>query len=123
MKKVLIRLCVVLFVVGIIFMNEYHIFADGNSLGAGYNPDLVKPIGGDPIETKVTDIAKAIANIIRILTVAAVAIVGMKYMLADSQGRSKIKDNLIWILGGVLLVTSATVIIDKVADAASSALV
>lgn len=120
MKKVLIRLCVVLFVVGMIFMNEFGIVRA--KLGDGFNDGLVTPHHESEIEPKIEEYAVAIARIIRILAVAALAIVGMKYMFADSHGKSKIKDNLIWVLGGVLLVTSASVIIQIVANAGKEAL-
>lgn len=123
MKKVLIRLCVVLFVLGVIFLNEIQfVNAEESNLGSAFNPNLLPQNRDAEIEGKIEDIAIQIAKIIRIFTVAGVAIVGLKYMLSDSQGRSKIKDNLIWMLVGVLLVTSATVIIQKVAQASKEAI-
>lgn len=123
MKKILIRLCVVIFVLGVIFLNEIQfVNAEESNLGSAFNPNLLPQNRDAEIEGKIEDIAIQIAKIIRIFTVAGVAIVGLKYMLSDSQGRSKIKDNLIWMLVGVLLVTSATVIIQKVAQASKEAI-
>ncbi len=123
MKKILIRLFVVLFVLGAIFLNEIQfVNAEESNLGSAFNPNLLPQKRDTEIEGKIEDIAIQIAKIIRIFTVAGVAIVGLKYMLSDSQGRSKIKDNLIWMLIGVLLVTSATVIIQKVAQASKEAI-
>ena len=123
MKKILIRLCVVIFVLGVIFLNEIQfVNAEESNLGSAFNPNLLPQNRDAEIEGKIEDIAIQIAKIIRIFTVAGVAIVGIKYMLSDSQGRSKIKDNLIWMLVGVLLVTSATVIIQKVAQASKEAI-
>ena len=123
MKKILIRLFVVLFVLGAIFLNEIQfVNAEESNLGSAFNPNLLPQNRDAEIEGKIEDIAIQIAKIIRIFTVAGVAIVGLKYMLSDSQGRSKIKDNLIWMLVGVLLVTSATVIIQKVAQASKEAI-
>ena len=123
MKKILIRLCVVIFVLGVIFLNEIQfVNAEESNLGSAFNPNLLPQNRDAEIEGKIEDIAIQIAKIIRIFTVAGVAIVGLKYMLSDSQGRSKIKDNLIWMLIGVLLVTSATVIIQKVAQASKEAI-
>ena len=123
MKKILIRLCVVIFVLGVIFLNEIQfVNAEESNLGSAFNPNLLPQNRDAEKKKKIEDIAIQIAKIIRIFTVAGVAIVGLKYMLSDSQGRSKIKDNLIWMLVGVLLVTSATVIIQKVAQASKEAI-
>lgn len=121
MKKALIRTFVAIFVIGIIFASKLNVFAD---LGGAYNPGLVTENHSESgFETKVTNIGKGIARILQILSVMGVVITGFKYMTSpDASQKSKIKETLIWMCVGLLLVTSANAIISLVTRAGQQAL-
>ena len=121
MKKALIRTFVAIFVIGIIFASELNVFAD---LGSAYNPDLIPESHGESgFETKVKEIGTGIVRVLQILATIGVVITGFKYMTSpDASQKSKIKETLIWMCVGLLLVTSANAIISLVTRAGQQAL-
>ena len=68
-----------------------------------------------------TTISSTIVTVLQVLGVAGLAFNGFKYMSAGAEGKSKIKENMLWILFGLLLITSADAIINIIASAGDQA--
>ncbi len=120
MKRKIYRVFLTMLLVGIVIMNTEFVNAE---LGEGVDTGILNPIvtnpGNDKINGMFNTIATTVVKTLQILGVAGLAFNGFKYMSAGAEGKSKIKENLIWIFFGLLLVTSADAVIKLVARAGS----
>lgn len=122
MKRKFYRIFFILLLVAITFTSQQYINAD---LGEGVDEGILNPIvennGNERINNMFTTISSTIVTVLQVLGVAGLAFNGFKYMSAGAEGKSKIKENMLWILFGLLLITSADAIINIIASAGDQA--
>ncbi len=122
MKRKIYRIFFILLLVAITFTSQQYINAD---LGEGVDEGILNPIvennGNERINNMFTTISSTIVTVLQVLGVAGLAFNGFKYMSAGAEGKSKIKENMLWILFGLLLITSADAIINIIASAGDQA--
>lgn len=107
MKKVFAMLMLVL-VISVVLNNVFAVVTD-----PGYDPSL---INGN-LKKKVKSIWATVAKIVQIASVACVVFAGLRYMFASSDQRADIKQGLIYLTIGAVLVFGAILIIQLVAEA------
>ena len=112
MKKMFTVMCIMLIVAT--FCTE--LIAVTNP---GYNSNLV-PSG---IKTKTKNIWSTIVSIVKILSVACVVFAGVRYMFAAPDQKADIKQGLIYLTIGAVLVFGAISIINMVVSAANTVIV
>lgn len=122
MKRKIYRIFFILLLVAVTFTSQQYINAD---LGEGVDEGILNPIvennGNERINNMFTTISSTIVTVLQVLGVAGLAFNGFKYMSAGAEGKSKIKENMLWILFGLLLITSADAIINIIASAGDQA--
>lgn len=122
MKRKIYRIFFILLLVAITITSQQFINAD---LGEGVDQGILNPIvennGNERINNMFTTISSTIVIVLQVLGVAGLAFNGFKYMSAGAEGKSKIKENMLWILFGLLLITSADAIINIIASAGDQA--
>ena len=106
MKKVLL----VFVVLAIIFTVGTGVFADT------FRPTPVNGTVDNNIKSATQDAWATAIVIIRILAVAAVVFAGLRYMFASADQKADIKNGLIYLSVGAVLVFGATVIINVVVN-------
>lgn len=122
MKRKIYKIFFIILFVGVIIVNSEFVNAD---LGEGVDPSILTPIVTNSGDSKITGmfdtVSSTVVLVFQILGVAVLAFDGFKYMSAGAEGKSKIKENMAWILFGLLLVTSAGAIINLVSKAGNQA--
>ena len=114
-NKVIRTMCIVLIVLGIIFLDFHRVNA---SLGSGFDKNLIHEETVDStFKSKVQRISNTDIVVLQVLSVVGVVITGFRYMIADGSKKGEIKETLIWMCVGLLFVTSANVIINIVTNA------
>lgn len=124
MKRKIYRIFLILLFLAVILMNGQFTNA---TLGESVNEGILNPIVNNPGNERVNNLFKTISStvviVLQVLGVAGLAINGFKYMSAGAEAKGKIKENIIWILFGLLLVTSANAIINIIANAGRQAFI
>lgn len=122
MKRRIYRIFFILLLIVATLINQQSINAN---LGEGVDEGILNPIveneGNARINNMFTTISSTIVTVLQVLGVAGLAFNGFKYMSAGAEGKSKIKENMLWILFGLLLITSADAIINIIAKAGDQA--
>lgn len=111
MKKLAIVLGVIM-----LFSAMGSVFAFGGDpvlKDPGYNTDYVS----NNITSKAKDIWKTISVLVQIASVACIVFAGLRYMFTSADQKADIKQGLIFLTIGAVLVFGATLIIDFVARA------
>lgn len=118
MKRKIYKVFFIILFVGIVIVNSNFVNAD---LGKEVDPGILNPIvsnsGNGKINSMFNTIATTVVRVCQILSLAGLAFNGFKYMYAGAEAKSKIKENMIWMLFGLLLVTSADAIIRIISNA------
>lgn len=112
LKKIVKRIVFVA-IVFTLFVGFNYTFA---KLGEGFNTSYMphKVTIGGKFETAINDVVSTITAVMGVLGTAGIAITGVKYMYADSQSKAKIKQTLIWLVIGTILIFSAPAVIKVV---------
>jgi len=122
-KKILI----VFMLIMVVFANTQVLFATGGLLGGGNTTDKPKdPYIPGVVPGNVENIAKNIwataSVVIQIVSVACVVFAGLRYMFASADQKADIKQGLIYLAIGAVLVFGATSIINLVVNATNEIL-
>ncbi len=123
MKRKIYRIFFVILFVWVVAMNSNVVNAD---LGKEVDPSILNPIvtnpGNGKINSMFNTISTTVVVVLESLGVAGLVFNGFKYMSAGAEGKSKIKENMIWILFGMLLITSAGAVIGLISKAGNQAI-
>lgn len=110
-----------------IFMFCYFVFSTQifATLGEGFNNSLYNNVTSEQdteLDGLLFNIAGTVMLILQILALAGVVITGVKYMYAGSEDKGKIKQTLIWVIIGAILVFAASTVINFVSNTGNSLL-
>lgn len=111
MKKICTVIMLVMFVV---FSLNSVFAADFKPTDPGYSENSVPP----DMKTEVQRVWATVAVIVQTLAVGCVVFAGLRYMFAAPSEKADIKQGLIYLAIGAVLVFSATAIIRFIVDAA-----
>lgn len=107
MKKILMAIMIVT-VIGV-FLGQVLAVTD-----PGYNPGLVD----DNIKGKTADVWATVAVVVRVAAVACVVFAGLRYMFASADQKADVKQGMIYLAIGAVLVFGATYVINLVVGSA-----
>lgn len=86
--------------------------------GAGYDPLNGKPNQTiTTIDTAVQQIWGTVLTVLQVLAVAALVFAGVKYMFASAEGKADIKNGMIGLVIGAILVFGASAVIKMIIKA------
>ena len=83
-------------------------------LGNGFNEDLYGNVaneGNTALDGVMSRVGSTILLVLQVAAVCGVVFTGVKYMYAASNDKGKIKETLIWLIVGTILVFAAPTII------------
>lgn len=84
-------------------------------LGNGFNDELYNEVANEEntdLDVIISRIGSTILLVLQVVAVCGVVFTGVKYMYAASNDKAKIKETLIWLIIGTILVFSAPAVID-----------
>lgn len=116
-KKLKLFSCIVALVV----ILSTNVFA-ADQLGQGLNHPLLDEVTKDDttvsskFDTTFDNVFGTVFFILKTLAVFGIVIEGVRYMYAGPQDKGKIKQNLLWITFGTVLVFGADIIIGLIVD-------
>lgn len=88
------------------------------ALGGAFDSSIYNQIANGQVSTEVSDFGErvygTIMTVLKVAAVGGVAFTGVKYMMAGSGDKGKIKDSLIYVVIGTIFVFGADAIINFV---------
>lgn len=115
------KLMIIPFCLLILYVFASNVFALGSDpvlVDPGYDEQFVK----DEIASTAKDIWATITVLVQIASVACIVYAGLRYMFSSSDAKADIKQGLIYLTIGAVLVFGATLIIDFVSSATNQIL-
>ena len=109
MKKFMLRVMPIVLVAVLLLGNVFAYSVDKN---------YTNPTGSIGVEDHVTKIWGTVLTILRILAVAAIVFAGVKYMFASADGKAEIKNGMLGLVIGAIMVFGASIVIDIIMTAA-----
>ena len=92
----------------------------GGSVFAAYDP--FKPTGSvGKVDDLVNNVWGTVFNILRVLAVAAIVFAGVKYMFASAEGKADLKNGMVGLVVGAILVFGASIVVELIMSAANQA--
>lgn len=110
MKKFMLRVMPIV-LVALVMMG-------GSIFAYSVDTSLTNPSGSIGLENNVSKIWGTVLTIMRILAVAAIVFAGVKYMFASAEGKADIKNGMIGLVVGAIMVFGASIVIDIIMTAA-----
>ena len=85
--------------------------------------DIFNPTGkvGD-VENVVNNVWGTVLTILRVLAVAAIVFAGVKYMFASAEGKADLKNGMLGLVVGAILVFGASIVVELIMNAANQAI-
>ena len=122
MKRILVIILLVV-IVSSVYTCVFARFDDGPGL-EDFKPSQPNStdIGNTTLATKTKDIWATVVVLVQITSVATVVFAGLRYMFASADQKADIKQGLIYLTIGAVLVFGATTIISAVGTAADKVL-
>ena len=94
----------------------------GGNLLAISDADLYNPQGSiGKVDDLVVNVWGTVFNVLRILAVAAIVFAGVKYMFASAEGKADLKNGMVGLVVGAILVFGASIVIELIIGAAQQA--
>lgn len=125
MKKSKIKIISSIFLITYVLfiMTLSNVFAAGGADLNGFDKNIYESVtakdddAGDIVEP-VGRVLSTVVLILQICAVGGVVFMGVKYMYAASEDKAKIKQTLIWVVLGTILVFAAPTIINFISNSA-----
>lgn len=84
--------------------------------------DPFKPTGSvGKVEELVNNVWGTVLTILRVLAVAAIVFAGVKYMFASAEGKADLKNGMVGLVVGAILVFGASIVVEVIMSAANQA--
>ena len=94
----------------------------GGNLFAISDQELYNPTGSIPgVEKVVGNVWGTVLTVMRILAVAAIVFAGVKYMFASAEGKADLKNGMVGLVVGAILVFGASIVVELIMNAANQA--
>ena len=74
------------------------------------------------VETVVNNVWGTVLTILRVLAVAAIVFAGVKYMFASAEGKADLKNGMLGLVVGAILVFGASIVVELIMNAANQAI-
>lgn len=109
-KTLIIRILTSAILLLLVFGNVY-------AFGNGFNNDMIQYQPDENISQLKTPFAKVFNSavlILRILSVGGVIFAGVKYMFADASKKSEIKQSMVYLVIGMVIVFAASIVVQYI---------
>lgn len=84
--------------------------------------DPFNPTGSvGKVEDLVNNVWGTVLTILRVLAVAAIVFAGVKYMFASAEGKADLKNGMVGLVVGAILVFGASIVVEVIMSAANQA--
>lgn len=110
MKKFMLRVMPIVLVAVLVLTNSIYAYT--------VDTTITNPTGSIGLETSVGKIWGTVLTILRILAVAAIVFAGVKYMFASAEGKADIKNGMLGLVVGAIMVFGASIVIEIIMNAA-----
>ena len=109
-KTLIIRILTSAILLLLVFGNVY-------AFGNGFNNDMIQYQDDENINQLKTPFAKVFNSavlILRILSVGGVIFAGVKYMFTDASKKSEIKQSMVYLVIGMVIVFAASIVVQYI---------
>lgn len=84
--------------------------------------DIFNPTGSvGEVENVVNNVWGTVLTVLRVLAVAAIVFAGVKYMFASAEGKADLKNGMVGLVVGAILVFGASIVVELIMSAANQA--
>ena len=85
--------------------------------------DIYNPTGSvGRVDDVVNNVWGTVLTVLRVCAVAAIVFAGVKYMFASAENKADIKNGMIGLVVGAILVFGASIVVQLIMDAANQAI-
>ena len=108
-KTLIIRILTSAILLLLVFGNVY-------AFGNGFNNDMIqyRDENISQLKTPFTKVFNSAVLILRILSVGGVIFAGVKYMFADASKKSEIKQSMVYLVIGMVIVFAASIVVQYI---------
>lgn len=108
-KTLIIRILTSAILLLLVFGNVY-------AFGNGFNNDMIQYQDENisQLKTPFAKVFNSVVLILRILSVGGVIFAGVKYMFADASKKSEIKQSMVYLVIGMVIVFAASIVVQYI---------